>query len=180
MTQVYNFIYNMNIPLLCILGLLILGGWTAIAVAVSRKSLAVWRWVSVVAMGIAVFLIVGKTLLGRAPYPELHFPQWNPLHSVILYWDQPQQWRAMFMNILLFAPLGAVLPYLLPGSPRRRVWTALSLCAGLSMVIEIIQQATYIGALQTEDWLLNCCGGLCGALAYLAFCRFCPPCQAGK
>ena len=180
MAEIYRFIYNMDIPLLVLLAAVILGGWTAIAVAVFRKSSRAWRWVCGVALAVTVFLIVGKTLMNRTVEHNLYFPQWNPLHSVILYWDQPQQWRAMFMNVLLFAPFGACLPYLLPGNPARRVWGTVAVGAILSLAIEAVQQLTLIGCLQTEDWLLNILGCACGALAYPAFCRFCSPCQKDK
>ncbi|MBQ8683165.1 MAG: VanZ family protein [Clostridia bacterium] len=169
MSAVYTFVYNLSIPLLCVLGLLILSGWTALALAVSRKNPRTWRWICRGALLVAVALIVGKTLMNRTVEYNLYFPQWNPLHSVILYWDQPQQWRAMFMNILLFAPLGGCLPYLLPGGPGRRVWGTVAVGAAISLAIEVVQQLTLIGCLQTEDWLLNTLGTLVGAVAYYAY-----------
>ena len=165
MSQVYNAIYDMNIPLLCLLGALLLAGWTGLMTCLPAKAR---RWVGGGAVVVAVTLIVGKTLLNRTVEHNLYFPQWNPLHSVLLYWDQPQQWRAMFMNVLLFVPLGGSLPYLLPGTPARRVWTAVGIASALSFAIECVQQLTLIGCLQTEDWLLNTAGTLVGAAAYFA------------
>ena len=166
MNGIYDYIYDMNIPLLCLLGAGFLGGWMWLMTVLPARAR---RHVCVAALAVAAFLIVGKTLLGRTVEPDLYFPQWNPLYSVTVYWDQPDQWRGMFMNILLFVPLGGVLPHLLRGTPARRVGTAAGLGAALSAVIEVVQQLTLVGCLQTEDLLCNTLGTLIGAAVYFAY-----------
>jgi len=67
-------------------------------------------------------------------------------------------------NILLFVPLGLLVPLLYPrlGSLVRTGGLAL----GSSLLIECIQLATGLGGCDVDDVLLNAVGGLLGWLAY--------------
>lgn len=67
-------------------------------------------------------------------------------------------------NVLIFVPLG-FLPALL-WKRWRHLWTAVPLCAGVSLLIEALQ--LFIGrSVDVDDLILNTLGGLLG---YLLFC----------
>jgi glycopeptide antibiotics resistance protein len=75
-------------------------------------------------------------------------------------------------NVVVFAPLGAVLSLALRDrSVRQRLLLATLGGAGLSLVIELIQTTIPSRVTALDDWLLNTGGAFFGALAGCVVCR---------
>ena len=78
--------------------------------------------------------------------------------------------EAFILNIMLFVPMGYLVPALLhrhageKGSAVHRwLWTVL-ICSAMSITIEILQQLTGFGMFDWNDWIANTVGSLLGVL----------------
>ena len=70
----------------------------------------------------------------------------------------------MFGNVLLFAPLGFLLPLLVPAI--RRWWQVLAVGAGISLLIELYQLTwPLVRNASVDDLLMNALGALLGFAA---------------
>jgi glycopeptide antibiotics resistance protein len=85
--------------------------------------------------------------------------------------------EAFILNIMLFVPMGYLIPALLhrhageKGSAVHRwLWTVL-ICSAVSITIEILQQLTGFGMFDWNDWIANTVGSLLGVLVLYAYQR---------
>jgi glycopeptide antibiotics resistance protein len=70
----------------------------------------------------------------------------------------------LFGNVLLFVPLGFLLPLLVPA--MRRWWQALAVGAGVSLLIELYQLAwPGVRKVSVDDLLMNALGAVLGFAA---------------
>lgn len=69
-------------------------------------------------------------------------------------------------NIILFSPLGFLMPFLRPSFVRARRIAAISFVA--SLILEVVQVLTGLGSFDVDDLLLNVLGGMIGFLAWKA------------
>jgi glycopeptide antibiotics resistance protein len=74
-------------------------------------------------------------------------------------------------NIVLFAPLGV---YLMVLSKRRSVAKTMLVVASVSVAVELVQGILALGTSDIDDVMLNCAGGLLGALATAVVLRRAP------
>ena len=73
-------------------------------------------------------------------------------------------WDIIFFgNIFLFFPLG----FFLRGLFRRGAWMSIALCAGFSLLMEVLQWVFAIGRSDIDDLLLNTLGGTLGVAAVI-------------
>ena len=124
-------------------------------------------WVRVTALVyLAVLALV--TLLPIAPVrrPSNYAPQLVPFEGIVgELKDSPVPYLAeLFGNVLLFAPLGFLLPLLIPAICRW--WQALAVGASVSLLIELYQLA-WPGTRKTSvnDLLMNALGAVLGFAA---------------
>jgi glycopeptide antibiotics resistance protein len=73
------------------------------------------------------------------------------------------QFWAMVANVLLFVPVGALVPLRFPRFDR--LSRVLLLCAGISAGIEVVQFVVGSHSTATDDVMLNTLGGMLGFLA---------------
>lgn len=83
--------------------------------------------------------------------------------------------EAFILNIMLFVPMGYLVPALLhrhageKGSAVHRwLWTVL-ICSAMSITIEILQQLTGFGMFDWNDWIANSIGGCVGVVILIAY-----------
>jgi glycopeptide antibiotics resistance protein len=104
--------------------------------------------------------------LGTDRWPADYRPQLMPFEGILqeLEWTPLETLAELFGNVLLFAPLGFLLPLLV--SAIRRWWQALAVGAGVSLLIELYQ-LTWSGVRKAsvDDVLLNALGALLGFAA---------------
>lgn len=89
-------------------------------------------------------------------------------------WNQftVNSWANLLLNIALFVPLGALLPWI--WKTMRKWYVAIPTGAGVSLAIELIQLVTGRGLFDVDDLLANSLGaaiGFCLALTVLSMLR---------
>lgn len=83
---------------------------------------------------------------------------------------EPELYRTMFMNMLLFIPLGLSLPFVLSRKIKHCVLAAIILGFLMSAGIELIQFFFHLGRCETDDVIMNTLGVMIGTTSYLV-CR---------
>ncbi|WP_211234307.1 VanZ family protein [Paenibacillus taiwanensis] len=104
--------------------------------------------------------------LSEGYYPVNLVPFTTIMEYVVHIADYPVYvwFNNLVGNILLFVPLGALLP-LLVRSCRR--WGRMMLISFLmTLFIEVMQYMLLVGTLDVDDMLLNVCGGMIGYGCY--------------
>ena len=97
------------------------------------------------------FLILAETVLIRKPFSGQHF---NPE----LFWSWRQfsvQRNQILTNVIMFAPVGVLTGHLWK-------WKGLSVAAGLSIAIELLQLITARGLCEFDDVFHNMIGAVIG------------------
>jgi glycopeptide antibiotics resistance protein len=125
------------------------------------------RWVRLAALAFVAALVL-LTLLPIAPVrrPTSYEPQVVPFEGIRgELKDSPVAYLAeLFGNVLLFVPLGFLLPLLVPA--MRRWWQALAVGAGVSLLIELYQLAwPGVRKASVNDLLMNALGAVLGFAA---------------
>jgi glycopeptide antibiotics resistance protein len=64
---------------------------------------------------------------------------------------QPEIYRALIMNMLLFIPLGMTFPFALPNRFKNRVVVTIGSAAVISSLIEFVQFCFCLGLCETDD-----------------------------
>lgn len=127
----------------------------------------------------AVFFLT--TYRGPVTYAELIL---EPFHFLEEAKAQPEIYRSMLMNVLLFFPFGLFLPYVLAGgssdTPEEKqkhyllrpvkhpVRWALLLALLCSVLVEVIQYSFSLGRAETDDVIMNFLGTALGTLSCVA------------
>jgi glycopeptide antibiotics resistance protein len=121
-------------------------------------------WLRLAALVYLAALVVA-TLLPIAPVrrPSNYGPQLVPFKGIVgeLKHSPVERLAELFGNMLLFAPLGFLLPLLAPAI--RRWWQALAAGAGISLLIELYQLVwPGVRKASVGDLLMNALGALLG------------------
>ena len=99
----------------------------------------------------------------------LHTANFIPFKTIkmyIRYYDMPgiRSFSNLFGNILIFVPVGILLPLVHRAS--RNVWVMLLNAFLLVVGIEVFQLFSNFGAFDVDDIILNCLGVLIGRFIY--------------
>lgn len=148
----------------------ILGGillWACLGklVADLLKQERLWRGLNGLLLAAAIGAILYITVLDRSGGKREVVL--TPFHSFVEARTQPELYRAMLMNVLLFVPFGLALPACLPQGwslSRRVLWTILCGLA-LSCGMELVQLLFRLGRTETDDVLCNTLGTALAATA---------------
>lgn len=136
-------------------------------------------WVMLIAYTLVVMkLILFKGSLANIKYHFLHDYNWAkiklnfthanfiPLFTIKLYLNTrlraEYSFENLIGNIVLFIPLGILLPLLFKGT--RSLWKILIISFLVSLAFEVIQLITVLGSFDVDDILLNTSGGVIGYL----------------
>ncbi len=146
------------------------------------------RWVSgfalsvylVVVLRYVLFKVPGawQMVLGGTERPPLEFRlQWSnfvPFRTILNYLSgnagMGVALQNLLGNIVLFVPMGILVPLVFPGLRRlpRIAGTAL----GTSLALEAFQLFTGLGIFDIDDLVLNVSGAVVGAVAYHVLRRY--------
>ena len=121
--------------------------------------------VYVAALTVMTLLPIHWTL-GTSRWPADYRPQLVPFKGILqeVKWTPLETLAELSGNMLLFAPLGFLLPLLVPAI--RRWWQVLAVGAGVSLLIELYQLAwPGVRKASVDDLLLNALGTLLGFVA---------------
>lgn len=134
-----------------------------------------WRTFNLILLPLSVIGVALATLVGRETGEEFEaylipFEKWR--------WalEQPEYYREMFMNGLLFVPFGTAASYLLPEKRRlaARILLAVFLAALVSAAVEYLQYRLNVGYFDIDDILCNVLGAFFGS-AHLLLAPLIPP-----
>lgn len=132
------------------------------------KNLKILRAIGFVGATISLLGILYFTVFGREV--ATYNIELKPFYSFIMAKTQPEYYRTVFMNSLLFVPFGTFLPYLLSSRYKKlNIAVTVLISFAISTIIEGLQYLCSIGVCEIDDVIFNTLGALVGALGYLLF-----------
>lgn len=153
--------------MLAALALWSLAGWLVSREGRHMATCQVWRWGNRV-LALAAAGVILYATLRRQPGEQCAVIL-TPFQSFREAEIQPELYRAMLMNVLLFLPLGLTLSNALP--EKQPIWLrvilTVSVGAAFSCFIEWTQYLYCLGRTEVDDVLCNALGALLGALCLL-------------
>ena len=147
-------IYVQNLSTLTIYVFLIFLAYTAV-LYVTRNNVRLTKTIAAILLIVAIYGVLSYTVLGRTPSEK---------HTFVFATHNSESGREMFMNALLYYPLGLSLSVFL--GPWSILVAFLS-----SVVIESWQYFAGTGLAQGTDVIMNTIGAAIGALPYLIVMR---------
>ena len=82
---------------------------------------------------------------------------------------QPEFYRSMFMNVLLFMPFGLSMPFALPNKCKHKALLTILFGVILFMTVEACQYIFFLGRCETDDVIMNTLGVAIGVTSFLIF-----------
>ena len=168
-----HFIYSRPLSLIVLLIVVFTALWSFCA---SRFTGRRWRLFSALCAIAALFAILYTTIFSRTPSAVTLILQ--PFAALAAAKVQPEFYREMLMNMLLFFPLGLALSHALPSGLPAWARVCITVLAGcvLSIGIEVLQYRFALGTAETDDVICNTLGALIGAASLplshlIQFCR---------
>lgn len=161
MGKIFHFVYVQPLYRIVLLMLLAAGLWGYLGETELGRPR--WRMLNGAAfLGACAVIFYMTVCVREAGAAEVVL---TPFQSFREAKQQPELYRTMLMNVLLFFPLGLTLPFVLPGKKAPVIVTA---AAGLffSAGIEYLQYRYGLGRCETDDVIMNTLGALAGCSAY--------------
>lgn len=123
-----------------------------------------WRWLAVLWLVLWAYCVLKYTLFSRAASAQPVI--WMPFHQLwqLLHGGNREILRMLWMNTLLFVPLGIFLPELLSEkwSDQGKLLFVLVTGLVLSASIELAQWHWQLGQAETDDVIANTLGTILG------------------
>ncbi len=164
------FIYSSSPAALTYLAFLFLLLWAALSLIRPKG----WKTANLLLFPLSVICVLFATLIGREAGGE-HGTYLIPFEKWRRALEQPEYYREMFMNGLLFVPFGMTASCLLPEKRgiAARILLAVFLALTVSAAVEYLQYRMNVGYFETDDILCNVLGAFFGA-AHLILARYLP------
>lgn len=111
--------------------------------------------------------MVEEISLGRLLFRLQYAANFVPFKTITNYLSGDSTLNAMRNiggNIILFCPLGFLVPLILPRFSKVRHIAAIAF--GASLLLELVQLLTGLGSFDVDDLLLNVLGGVLGVLTF--------------
>lgn len=137
--------------------------WTIAMLVIRGK---VQRIISIIGTAIAVGLVFLFTIRGRSGIENYELSL-IPFISFDNAKTQPELYRTMYMNVLLFMPLGLSLPFALSGKIKHNVLISILIGFLLSAVVETVQYLFHLGRCETDDVIMNTLGVIIGTTSFV-------------
>lgn len=123
-----------------------------------------WYVINVLMLIADLAIIVVVTLFSRSGNSTLIL---TPFQSFKAAKIQPEIYRSMMMNIILFFPLGLAIPYILSDNYNYKVIVTIVFAMLCSAGVEFLQYYFRLGQAETDDVICNTLGAAIGTLGYL-------------
>jgi glycopeptide antibiotics resistance protein len=136
--------------------------WTVVMLLTKGRTKTVITRLGVAASLVLIFML---TIFGRTT-DVAHDVSLVPFASVEPMMTRVGYYRTVYLNIILFIPLGLSLPFALPEKIKRRVLLTVASGFLLSVIVEATQFVFQIGKCETDDVLMNTLGVFLGATSY--------------
>lgn len=102
---------------------------------------------SIIGNLISVYGILSLTIFNRSP---------SDIHKFIVMADyQAEFFRELFMNVVLYCPLGVFLPFVVSDKRRHKRCVSILIGISFSVIVEVWQYITGAGTAQLTDILCN-------------------------
>lgn len=137
--------------------------WTLVTKLPCQKGM---RIINTVLFRISCTAIVYITIFVRTP-GNVNQLVLIPFHSFVEAKVQPELYRSMLMNCLLFVPFGSTMPFMLSKAARHKVLRTILLAAVFSSLIELHQYLFLLGRAEIDDIICNTIGAAFGSLSYV-------------
>lgn len=139
--------------------------WAGIGALSARKSESVraWKWVNAALLLMVLGIIAYTTVFDRS---VSQYELWaEPFSALRRAKEQPEMYRSMLMNILLFVPLGLTLSAALPERWHavRRALCVVVTGLAVSMAVESVQYLCMLGTAEADDVICNTIGAALGS-----------------
>ena len=115
-------------------------------------------------LGLALILLY--TVVGRGT-ADVRVISLTPFITFERAKAEVELYRTMYMNMLLFLPLGLSLPFALSEKMKHKVLISILCGLILSVLVEVLQYVFRLGRCETDDVLMNTLGVLIGVTSYL-------------
>lgn len=125
-----------------------------------------WKIINAVIVIVSLFLIVYTTIIRTS---EIRSISLVPFISFVKAKVQPELYRSMLFNCLMFIPFSLGLAGILPEKIKigRRVGIVIITGLALSICIETLQYIFSLGNTETDDVIMNTLGSFIAAIALL-------------
>ncbi len=153
--QPMNKVYNEAIAMYLI--------WTVLMILLRGRAR---KAVGIIGAVLSVVLVVSFTIHGRNSKAETNISL-APFISFVKAKTQPEFYRSMFMNMLLFLPLGLSLPFALSKTEKHCVLISIASGFLLSAGVEVVQYFFSLGCCETDDVIMNTLGVIIGSTSFL-------------
>ena len=169
MSRIYlEFFYRHSIPEMLLWGVMLTAFWTVLSLISTRylRLTNAWIWINRVVLITAILFILYWTVGRRAgSKQEISL---IPFYSFLAAQKQPERYRSIVANILLFIPFGLSMPLVVDSSRLHRpVLVTIISAAALSTIIEALQFFFSLGLCEIDDVIFNTCGAAVGSLAFV-------------
>jgi VanZ family protein len=145
-------IYVSNLTTVMIAMPIVLIAWSVIAAALDRWT----RLIGAVMAAVFAAAILYLTVFSRSPAKsETDLVPFSSFERAII---QPEMYRSLLMNVLLFFPLGLFLPFVFRGKIAKRILLTILIGFLLSAAIETLQYLLLLGMAEADDLLFNTLG----------------------
>ena len=125
----------------------------------------IWKWLNIVFCICSVLMVLYITESSREETDTIMIVL-QPFHGFIEAKTNPEMYRSMLMNVLLFLPVGLSMPYALPQKISNKTIITVLLAFALSVGIEAMQYYFHLGLCETDDVIMNTSGALLGSMSY--------------
>ena len=124
------------------------------------------RVIGVIGALTSVALVLVMTLYGRNS-ANSHIVNLVPFSSFVNAKLEIELYRSMYMNVLLFMPLGLSLPFAFSGRIKHCILLTLAIGVLISVGIEAVQYFFNLGRCEIDDVFMNALGVMIGTTSYL-------------
>lgn len=137
--------------------------WTAAMLLLRGKD----RRIAALAGAVVSFaLILFFTMYGRSGKMDT-IPDFLPLVNFVESDMKLELWRSMFLNIMLFIPLGVSLPFVLSEKVKHNILITVLSGAAVSAIVELVQLIFAIGKFDFNDIIMNTLGTAIGTVSFV-------------
>lgn len=164
-----RFIYCSPLPVMVTIVFLFVVMWpiigTVLCIEMQKKS--IYKCLNFVLLCGIIIIVVYMTIFSRNTGE--HEVCLVPFYSFVMAQEQPEMYRSMFMNVLLFVPLGLSLPYVLKKTRRGKIKVTVLSAFLFSFCIEVLQYVFILGRAEVDDVICNTLGAFVGSLSFVLY-----------
>ncbi len=161
MFNVFSFVYKQNLFTMLFIIACFIFLWIIIGSIVKHRNALIWRLMNCALLLFSIGIVLFETLNRSGNVFDIEL---IPFHFLVEARVQPEIYRSVFMNVLLFVP------YAVAGKlGRYAVPITVLFAAVLSSGIEFLQYRFHLGRCETDDVIANTLGAAVGSLSYVLY-----------